>query len=707
MKNTALLLAALLLVLSGRGQKDSSRIDIGWLSLDRGLTQTVSIKGEDLEKMPFVNLSDAIAAWLYGAYTTPGVLTYVVDGNPVVDVNMYPIFDIEEVTLVENAAAGAAYGAGQQELVVITTKRGKGKGGMKAAAQAGLVNINGNGQHTVTNVYHQYYLGGYENLDKVSYGVSADWIRDVVPMTSGASDKVSTPYQLQRWRLNGYLTWRPAKGNTVALRMGYAPQRIDQAVDSVTNPWLYETTRRQRGHVLTPSVSWRSELLPGLTSELQAVYMGASSSASYRNYDTCAACGTNPAEGFGSLGETRVNQLLVRERLSYVIKAGNWHFQPNLNFSDDHIDEKAALAYSTNVPTGTTGVLQVVGPVLGPLQEQKSNVLFLTPAVDIGFGRAVDLQAGVQMNVNHARDTGTRYVLPFASLSVDVLHFGHSTGGSSLKLFGSYAQRAQVFVDDYSLPDFSGGGAAYSLADVSRPKYTYAFVGVGNGITTDTIISQWVRVRYPSVFWTWTVGASFVTADGRLKLGYSFERRNFMTGAQAVFINADTASSFSNVPEWRSSMHHIDIRFEVVSRKECTWETGLNATALKAQEYPVWILNGTPASIETFQNPAAGDVYPSHLSWTGGWVNRLRMGGFTAGMDLLYHFGETLTTFFSSATTKVNSVLVPNVYAGYRWKLAGGKALEVFVESRGLVRSKSNDLLDDRRYYTVGGNFTL
>src|ERR1700722_1213687 len=152
MKKTTALFAVLLLVLSGWAQQDSSRIDIGWLSLDKGLTQTVSIKGEDLEKMPFVNLSDAIAAWLYGAYTSPSMLAYVVDGNPVTDVNIYPIFDIEEVTLVEHAAGAAAYGRTQQELVVITTKRGKGKGGMKAAAQAGLVNQDGNNVHTYNRV---------------------------------------------------------------------------------------------------------------------------------------------------------------------------------------------------------------------------------------------------------------------------------------------------------------------------------------------------------------------------------------------------------------------------------------------------------------------------------------------------------------------------------------------------------------------------
>ena len=107
--------------------------------------------------------------------------------------------------------------------------------------------------------------------------------------------------------------------------------------------------------------------------------------------------------------------------------------------------------------------------------------------------------------------------------------------------------------------------------------------------------------------------------------------------------------------------------------------------------------------------PETGDVAPNPISWTGGWVNRLRMGAFTAGLDLLYHFKESTEsyTYNGSAVIKLNSVLLPNVYAGYRWKLAGGKALELFVESRGLVRTKTSDLLDERRYYTAGGNFTL
>src|ERR1700722_7136524 len=182
MKRATFCLPVMLSVLAASAQRDSSKIDIGSICLDKGLTQVISIKGADLEKMPFVNLSDAIAAWLYGAYTSPGLLTYVVDGNPVTDVNIYPIFDIEEVTLVENATAAAGYGGTQQELVVIRTKRGAAGGGWgvrRGAAQAGLVKVDG--RHTNTGVYHQYYAGAYRNLDKLSFGVSADWIRDVNP----------------------------------------------------------------------------------------------------------------------------------------------------------------------------------------------------------------------------------------------------------------------------------------------------------------------------------------------------------------------------------------------------------------------------------------------------------------------------------------------------------------------------------------------
>jgi len=275
MRNACLSLIMLFLGLSLSAQQDSSRLDIGWLTLDRNLTQTLSVKGYDLEKMPFVNLSDAIRAWFYGSYTVPGTLAYVVDGNPVTDVNLYPIYDIEEVTLVMNAVGAAVYGSSQQDLVLVTTKRREQKQGFRLAGQSGLVNADGNGVKTFTNIYHQYFVSGYGHSQKFDYGLSADWVRDVSPSPSASVRHETTPLNLQRFRLNGYLRWEPIKGQIVQLGIGYMPQQIDANVDS-----SYQINWRDRGHLLAPQLNWKGNLLPGLQEEFRAGIIGSATDLS-------------------------------------------------------------------------------------------------------------------------------------------------------------------------------------------------------------------------------------------------------------------------------------------------------------------------------------------------------------------------------------------------------------------------------------------
>jgi hypothetical protein len=695
MKKAAFSLLLMLAVPAAWAQRDSSKIDIGWLSLDKGLTQTISIKGADLEKMPFVNLSDAIAAWLYGAYTQPGVLAYVVDGNPVADVNMYPIFDIEEVTLVENATAAAAYGGTQQELVVIRTKRGAGAAGMRAAAQGGLVNADGDGRHTYTNAYHQYYLGAYRNLDKLSFGGSADWIRDVNPVSSGPNNHVTIPDNLQRWRLNGWLTWRPGKGNTVELRMGYAPQVMKELVDSANAQALVQIGGQRHSHVLVPQLRWRGEWFPGLSNDLQAVYLVSSAT----EHDS--ELGTSPtSNGFNYSAEesdlvSKQSQLLLRDRLAYDLDAGGWHIAPALNFSYEHIVEKEGYATQTVSASGST----IISPFLPPesvefVGMQKGDLSVLTPAIDFRRAQAVDLQAGAQGIFPQRADAG-RTLYPFATLGVDLLHLGSAEAGRHLKVFVSYAQRPLVFVNDYALTDFNGGGAVSTLNNMYYPRGSYretTYSYSNGGVDSETVT---VNPKAPPVCWTGETGVSYSTADGRLQVQYVFERRNYYG------LGASTLGLYSLAPayaEWKSSLQHIDVRFKALASKTVNWLTGVEVTLLRSKLDS----NGAQPSLA----PEAGDMSPAPLSWTGGWVNRLQIQRFTAGLDLLFHVGEE-PLFFNGEQQKQHSITVPNVYAGYRWKLAKAGELELFVEGRGLVRNKSNDLLDDRRYYTVGGNFTL
>jgi len=143
----------------------------------------------------------------------------VVDGNILSDVNTYSIHDIEEVVLVQNAAALTGLGGGQPQMVVITTRKGKERSGIQGAAQTFLVH----NPYSATNLYHQYYLSAYRNLDKVSFGLSANYLRDVDPITKVNGLHVSSPYHMDRWRLNGYFSWRPDRKNTIEVHAGFTP----------------------------------------------------------------------------------------------------------------------------------------------------------------------------------------------------------------------------------------------------------------------------------------------------------------------------------------------------------------------------------------------------------------------------------------------------------------------------------------------------
>src|SRR5579863_5887032 len=273
MRQTIVSLVGLALVCAGAqrsiAQQDTTHLDVGYLTLNKEFTQLISIKGADLQKMPFMNLSDAISAWLYGAYTQ-GLVQYVVDGNPVADVNAYSVFDVEEVVLVQTAAALIGTAPGQTEIVLIRTKRGMGPRGIAVAAQTGLISQAGPSR---SRFFHNYYAGAYENLGKFSYGVSANYIRDAIPYDA-FEGTVATPPNWQRWRFNGYFDWRPDANNRIEVTMNYTTQKLGGLMNPNSGQDLvygYDETGYQ--HYLTPHLDWRGEWVKGLTNDLQATYL--------------------------------------------------------------------------------------------------------------------------------------------------------------------------------------------------------------------------------------------------------------------------------------------------------------------------------------------------------------------------------------------------------------------------------------------------
>ena len=693
------LLLAVTLACSGSAaiaQSDTSKYDLGSLKLNKNFTQNITIRGADLEKMPFTNLSDAIAPWLYGAYTTPGTLAYVVDGNPVSDVNAYSIYDIEEVVLVQQAAGLVGAFGTQQQLVLIKTRRGKGKQGLTAGAQSGLVNASGDGTKTGTNLYHHNYAGAYRNLSQISYGLSGDWQQDVFPVQKADDIKSTDPVELQRWRLNGYFTWRPNAANRIEATMNYTPQRGDENIISGSNNGFgLDFDSHIKQHLILPRLTWHSEILPGLKNDLQVAWLGSKYTEDGQYLETSPPPG-NPTLVVGH-SESKGNSLRVNERVSYEFAVGGWKIEPAVNASYEHIDQK----YTS---TSTTA-LNVIGPPPYTLSsgasiatntisgEGKAKVYILTPAVDITFNRVLNINGGVFLDVSGSRFSGARKSSAFASVGVDLLQLGKAESDNSLKIFGSYAQQTMLTSNNYALGDLTNGAVA---APVATP--TAVSGSIGSIQYSPTLANPYL---FNLSYWAWEAGVSWSVLHGRLSFQYTLEQRR---PSVLAFDNLPFGGSiYWHYEQWHSTLHHFGVSAKILDGAGMRWESRLNLTLLKGK-------TDTSNFVTTHGKPGVGEFNTDPYSWMVGWVNRLRLGQFTAGLDLLYHFHETVYTTPNNITytsSRVNSFLIPNIYLGYDFRLPHGEDLELFVASRALVRNRDQDLMDTRRYYSIGGKFTI
>lgn len=654
-------------------QHDTTHLDLGYTKIDKKFTQQITIRGADLEKMPFTNLSDAIAAWLYGGYSKPYALVYLVDGNPVSDVNAYSVFDIEEVTLVQDASAAMGFGGGQQQMVLVTTRRGKGKRGITASAQTGVVNSNVGDTKTNTGGYHQYYIGGYQNLDKVSFGLSAGFQRDIFPMPKPDNTKINTPLNLQRWRLNGYFDWRINSRNLVEIGMNYTPQHVAAARSNTIN--VSKGSSKAPQNVLLPNLRWHSEIAPGLTNDLQGSYMGAHYNL---HAEQVALYYTDQTQTNIVDNKNTSEHWRVRDRLAVVARAGDWRIEPALNFLYEHL----AVSYSSsNLQTIQFSIPNTLPAITSNsvTSKAKGHYGVLTPSVGINYKKLLNIEAGLLMNLSTPVNGGKKE-LPYVRAGIDLLQFGKTERNNSLNLFGSYARRNLLFSNGLGLTDLN----------------TSTSLVVIQGLGTNMLSPVTVPTISNASYWAWEGGVTYSTANQRVKLQYSIERRNLSLPGYIAVGNA-------YVPfyrEWRSIMHHLDVRVKVVDRANLRWETGLNLTLLHSKP------KSTDIVATNFYYTVLGEWDPNGYSPTGGWVNRVEVHKFIAGLDLLYQFHETPATTYGNSNVstdpKVNSILIPNVYAGYR---SGG--WELFAESRGLYRNKKQDITDMRKYYTLGAKVNL
>jgi len=381
-------------------------------------------------------------------------------------------------------------------------------------------------------------------------------------------------------------------------------------------------------------------------------------------------------------------------------KIGGVDIVPAVNASYEYAREvSAGLSYSGDEP-GTLGTGQrAIYSISYDSNWQSGKFLFITPSLDISYKRAFDVQGGVLIEAGHQHGPKNQQGFAFVTVTLDPVKMVNEQSRSSLRLFGSYARRTVATTSGYTLADLDHGPVAAALGGLQvQANGIGSLIGLGSG---GFFIPAVLRV--PD-FGVGQAGLSLSTWNDRLLVQYNFERRNYLTGvAEFVFYYSGNAYTIL-FPTMDEVLHHADVSVTLIKHGGFEWRSRLNMTMMKST------LN---LNVGNAQVTAIGDVAPARWSQTGGWVNRIVVNGFSAGLDVLYHFGETYYrpsyngSLSVKAVGKRSSVLVPNVYAGYEWKTARSGAVEVFLESRGAIRNSPNDLSDGRRWYTVGGKWSL
>lgn len=665
-------------------QTDTSATDLnlGRIKLKKDFTQSITIKGEQLEKMPFTSLYEAINAWSYGYYAGRGNLVYVIDGIVVNDVNAYSVYDIQEVTLVQNALIQANGATRQQQLALVTTRKGgPGKQGMVIAGQSFLVKgdnvqspLNNNNTATETNYFHQYQISAYQKADNIQYGLSANYLRDVSPAIKEPNSKVNIPSNSDHFRINGWFTANLGSAHKLSIRVNATPVSFDYdrsyTINSPTNTLTARDKEHDKVTLFNPTISLQSRLGDGLTNEFTASY--GSSKAKGKHESDVVYSPTNPTSQ-DMHSTLTLKQVLLMDQVSYHTSLGNnWSVEPSVNVTFRYLknDNEYIHVVTNNGIPGSNSISTF---------NQEGRIFLLTPSLNLYYRNSFNIQGGLTANLSKTYGQKIRKALPFVTTSVDVLRLANPLNATSLKFFGSVAQADNL--GDLSL-NLDNPGAV-------TPYHFFGPIGtspIPAGFAPD------------NSFWIWQTGARLGILNHLLTVNYFFERRNFTAEVIVPVATGPGVNYMIIYPDITSSTHHLDINATVINKHSIYWRTGLNATSIKSKT------DGDPGFYTA--HTVLGDLNSDKASWTGGWVNRFSWKKFTAGLDMLYYFNpDQLPTI--PGESKVDALSLQNVYVGYQFNLKGTKGLELYADCRNPRQDKDIKISGNKKYYGLGVKATL
>jgi hypothetical protein len=663
---------------------DTDFYDLGRMTMQKRFTQAVTIKASTLEKLPFTNLSDAINVYFNGIYGDKKTFAFMVDGMLNTDVNAYSIFDIDEITIIQNAATVLNGITPQQVLVLVKTKKSlKVRSGLVVNGQTNMVSLyqtfaatttsqTQNSGHSTTGYYQQYYLSGYINRKNISAGVSASIQHNLFPeLWNKDIYDVFKPYNSNRFRFNGYFDVKLSDNYTLSINGGYVPER---SVENLKGNAPFSNNERKTfasQNLWYSNITLKTQILPGFTNKL---------SGSFQRLQTDLQISTTDSAN-------AVNSYLAKDELSYRLQIGDFTINPavNLAFRQGY---SSSLKFYNVSPT-----IKIREYAMA-----KEKLAMITPSLTLNYGDFVMVQGGVQKITNTNLPAVNSYnlpkLLPFGSISVDVLRpFDVPDTSIKLLVFGSFARNmgyASEFYGTLVSHFFVRQGNAYPVLINSMINPYQVYDQVQGGLTL-SLLKNMLRFSY-----------NFDSEQ--------FSTRHYIVGTAPFPPYIDT----TRMTNARVDIHRIGINFNLPLNGKFSWASYLNA-AMFIKRAP---------NVANVQSEVLREFFPGKNLISGGFVNQFGYKRMYAGVDLLYSFYKALPDPKSLSTSAVGNPYpiyvqteyattfsIQNLYIGYKFPVKKFKYFEVYANSRNLFEKGQQNIVpgqlfvDDRRF--MGAGFKL
>lgn len=641
-----------------QAQQDSAFLPLPRYRVAKQSVPSFTISGEQLARMPYTDLGQAIGVWTGAALANGDNTVFVVDGTPVNDVNIYSIQDVATVTFLQTSLAQFT-GSKQiyQYMVLITTKRNT-SGEWKWNAVGATAFVNRQDSAAGAGLYHQYNLSVSNGTEKLNYGASAGYTHDVFPQADLQSGRAQEPLRQNRLRANAWLEGIALKYHRFHLDAAYTTQKYfaDNSMPSgYPKDQFYHLSNKD--HVLNLKGGITSSLGAGFTNEVLGDYFRLKlNGETYREIpDIWYQAG---------IAESKLTNWMVGERFSFRRHVRGQYWLASLDARYRHVN----YTYGWATATATSNVVWPPNFFLGQSLTGTKNIM-ITPSVAWGIDKLLDVQAGVLYSALKDQSQRNR-LFPFAAVSVDVLHCVNRQSPISLRLYGSFA----------SVSDFAElGWAKLSnlnpqtvLADAGYPD-VFGSIGTGTGwFPFYTFLNNTSNKRYQG-------GARIGLLKNRILLDYMLDKGR-TPGAAYLYAPGATSSSWvqTRSPYVR---HRIAVSMNTDIGR-CNWVAVLSANLVR---------NNTEYALG---NPLITDL-KDHFT-TAGFANRFTYGKWFGALDLVSVFNKTW------AGEKRNTVTLQEAHAGYRFTAGKAAGFELYAFTRTPFNNKAMPLVDIRKYFGIG-----